>query len=145
MNTKIFYKNSRPYMQIVTSFLLLFSVFSSNAQKKYYPDADWQTKTPAELGMNTQLVDSAIRLAINSETKTDVDLRIANYKAYVREPGYQILGPMKDRGKPAGLIIKNGYIIGQWGDVQRVDMTFSVAKSYLSTVAGLAADAKLIR
>lgn len=125
--------------------LFLLLPFAALAQKKYYPDTDWQTKTPSELGMNAQLVDSAVRLAINSETKTDVDLRIANYKAYVREPGYQILGPMKDRGKPAGLIIKNGYIIGQWGDVQRVDMTFSVAKSYLSTVAGLAADAKLIR
>ena len=31
------------------------------------------------------------------------------------------------------------------GDVQRVDMTFSVTKSYLSTVAGLAVDAGLIR
>jgi CubicO group peptidase (beta-lactamase class C family) len=28
--------------------------------------------------------------------------------------------------------------VGEWGDLERVDMTFSVAKSYLSTVAGLA-------
>ncbi len=28
--------------------------------------------------------------------------------------------------------------MGEWGDLERVDMTFSVAKSYLSTVAGLA-------
>ena len=34
-----------------------------------------------------------------------------------------------------GLIIKNGYIVGKWGDTKRVDMTFSVTKSYLSTVA----------
>jgi CubicO group peptidase (beta-lactamase class C family) len=52
---------------------------------------------------------------------------------------------MKERGKPAGLIIKNGYIIAQWGDVKRVDMTFSVSKSFLSTVAGLAVDDHLIR
>ena len=66
-------------------------------------------------------------------------------KAYAREPNYKILGPMKHRGKPAGVIIKNGYIVGQWGDTKRVDMTFSVAKSYLSTVAGLAVDDRLIK
>ncbi|MEE8340255.1 MAG: serine hydrolase, partial [Xanthomonadales bacterium] len=38
----------------------------------------------------------------------------------------------------AGLVIRGGYIVGEWGDLERVDMTFSVAKSYLSTVAGLA-------
>jgi CubicO group peptidase (beta-lactamase class C family) len=52
---------------------------------------------------------------------------------------------MKDRGKPAGVILRNGFIVAQWGDLHRVDMTFSVAKSYLSTVAGLAVDEGLIR
>jgi CubicO group peptidase (beta-lactamase class C family) len=35
--------------------------------------------------------------------------------------------------------------VAQWGDVNRVDMTFSVTKSYLSTVAGLAIDNGLIK
>jgi len=65
-------------------------------------------------------------------------------KAYANEPGYKIIGPMKERGKPTGLIIKNGYVVAQWGDLDRVDMTFSVTKSYLSTIAGLAIDDKLI-
>lgn len=43
------------------------------------------------------------------------------------------------------MIVKNGYIVAEWGDTRRVDMTFSVTKSYLSTVAGLALDAGLIR
>ena len=42
------------------------------------------------------------------------------------------------------MILKNGYVIAKWGDVQNVEMTFSVTKSYLSTVAGLAVDAQLI-
>ncbi len=128
--------------------LLLFSLFATvslNAQNTYYPDTAWQRKSPSDLNLNTQLIDSAVRLAIAAETKTETDLRIANMKAYVREPGYKIIGPMRDRGKPNGLIIKNGYIVAQWGDVARVDMTFSVAKSYLSTVAGLAVDSRLIR
>lgn len=72
-------------------------------------------------------------------------MRIANLKAYANEPSYRMLGPMKERGKPAGLIIKNGYIVAEWGDASRVDMTFSATKSYLSTVAGLALDARLIK
>ena len=43
------------------------------------------------------------------------------------------------------MILKNGYQIASWGDTKRVDMTFSVTKSFLSTVAGLAYDQKLIR
>src|SRR5258706_5591515 len=130
-------------------FLIFFSfcpIFQQlHAQTIYYPDSIWQTKTPAELKMNAQLVDSAVNFAIQNETKTDYDLRVANMKAYTREPNYRILGPMKQRGKQAGIIIKNGYIVAQWGDTKRVDMTFSVTKSYLSTIAGLASDNHLIR
>jgi CubicO group peptidase (beta-lactamase class C family) len=42
-------------------------------------------------------------------------------------------------------VLRNGYIVAEWGDTRRVDMTFSVAKSYLSTTAGLAFDRGLIR
>lgn len=124
-------------------FLLLFNCTCFGQQ--YYPDSVWQTKKPADVKMNAQLVDSAVRFAIANDSKTDYDLRIANLKAYANEPGYRILGPMKERGKPAGLIIRHGYIVAQWGDVSRTDMTFSVAKSYLSTVAGLAWDKRLVR
>jgi CubicO group peptidase (beta-lactamase class C family) len=128
--------------------VFVFIIFISKtafSQQPYYPDTAWQTKKPSELKMNAQLLDSAVRFAIQNETKTDYDLRVANMKAYVNEPGYKIYGPMKPRGKPAGLIIKNGYIVAQWGDVKRVDMTFSVTKSYLSTMAGLAIDNRLIK
>ena len=43
------------------------------------------------------------------------------------------------------MIVKNGYIVAEWGDTERVDMTFRVTKSYLSTIAGLALDAGLIK
>ena len=133
------------YFRLLFFFILSAPAYCVNAQQLYYPDSVWQTKTPAALHMDKALLDSAIRFAQANETQTDVDLRIANMKAYAQEPGYAIHGPMKPRGKTAGLIIKNGYIVGQWGDVERVDMTFSVTKSYLSTVTGLAADARLIR
>ena len=107
-------------------------------QVPYYPDSIWQTRKPGELKMNEQILDSAVNFAIRDETKTEYDLRIAILKAYANEPDYKILGPTKHRGKPAGIVLRNGYIVAQWGDVKRVDMTFSVTKSYLSTVAGRA-------
>lgn len=129
------------------SFLLcfLFVSLSLYSQSIYYPGSSWQTKTAKEVGMNSDKLKAAVDFALNNENKVEKDLRIANIKAFGREPNYRILGPMKKRGNPAGLIIKNGYIVAQWGDIERVDMTFSVAKSYLSTVAGLAVDAKLIK
>ena len=39
---------------------------------------------------------------------------------------------------PNGLLLQHGRIVASWGDTRRVDMTFSVAKSYLSLLAGLA-------
>jgi CubicO group peptidase (beta-lactamase class C family) len=130
--------------------LLLFFFLQANAalvfcQQPYFPDSVWQTKKPAELNMNARLLDSAVAFAIQNESTTDYDLRIANLKAYANEPNYRILGPTKPRGKSAGIILKNGYIVAQWGDVERVDMTFSVTKSYLSSIAGLAVDQHLIR
>ena len=124
-------------------FIFFFQIIYS--QQLYFPDSNWQTKKPAELKMNASLIDSAISFAIQNETKTDHDLRIANLKAYANEPNYRIAGPMRERGKPAGIILRNGYIVAQWGDVKRVDMTFSVSKSFLSTVAGLATDDHLIK
>ncbi|MFD2567810.1 serine hydrolase domain-containing protein [Pseudotenacibaculum haliotis] len=129
------------------SFLLCFLFVSHSfySQSTYYPGSSWQTKTATEVGMSSEKLKSAVSFALNNENKVERDLRIANIKAFGREPNYRILGPMKKRGKPAGLIIKNGYIVAQWGDINRVDMTFSVTKSYLSTVAGLAVDEKLIK
>ena len=131
--------------KILISVLLVLACINISAQQVYYPGETWQTKKPAELQMNKTFLDSAVALALRSENKVDRDLRIANMKSYANEPDYKIIGPTKQRGGPAGLVIKNGFIVGQWGDVERVDMTFSATKSFLSTVAGLAVDDKLIK
>ena len=94
--------------------------------------------------MDTQKIEEAIIFALESENKVDVNLENAIIKAFGSDPYFEIKGPTKTRGKSNGVIIKNGYIIGKWGDVNRVDMTFSVTKSYLSTVAGIAFDRGLI-
>jgi CubicO group peptidase (beta-lactamase class C family) len=61
-----------------------------------------------------------------------------------RSPWNETLGPVRPRGGPNGLILRGGQILAEWGDTGRADMTFSVAKSYLSILAGLAWDRGLI-
>jgi CubicO group peptidase (beta-lactamase class C family) len=116
------------------------------AQITYFPErGDWQQKSPQDLNINAQKLQVAIDFAQAHEYQGSKDLRIAIVEGFKREPYHQILGPTKKRGGAAGMIIKDGYLVAKWGDTKRVDMTFSVTKSYLSTVAGLAWDHGLIR
>jgi CubicO group peptidase (beta-lactamase class C family) len=55
-----------------------------------------------------------------------------------REPGYRVLGPTGTRAGSSGMIVRGGHVVAQWGDVHRAEMTFSVAKSVLAAVAGVA-------
>ena len=131
-------------------FCTLLSIFSASfvtAQNQYYfPEQNtvWEEKLPKELKLNSMALEEAVSFAQANEYSGSRDLRIAIAKGFEREPFHQILGPTKKRGGPAGMILKNGYIVAQWGDTKRVDMTFSVTKSFLSTVAGLAEDKGLI-
>jgi CubicO group peptidase (beta-lactamase class C family) len=126
----------------ITFYLVVVAI---KAQPVYYPAAGtWQTRQPSAAGFDLQKLQDAIAFAEANEYKGSRDLRLAIIEAYAHEPYHEIIGPTKKRGGPAGMIIRNGYVVAQWGDVERVDMTFSVTKSFLSTVAGLAVDRKLI-
>ncbi len=125
--------------------LLNFTVYTAYSQSPYYPGTAWQSKKPSEVKMNAALVDSAVRFALKNESKTNYNITAALNDSYKNEPDYKIAGPVLDRGKPTGMIIRNGYIVAQWGDINRVDMTFSTTKSYLSTIAGLAIDQGIVR
>ncbi len=112
----------------------------------YFPErnATWEEKEPSSFKINTATLEEAVTFAKNNEYSGSRDLRIAILKGFEREPFHEILGPTKKRGGPAGMILKDGYLVYKWGDTKRVDMTFSVTKSFLSTVAGLAEDQGLI-
>ncbi len=53
-------------------------------------------------------------------------------------PDNEVIGPTAPRGGPNGVIYWHGKRVAEWGDPTRADMTFSVAKSYLAILAGLA-------
>lgn len=130
----------------LTIFFQVFIIAAVAQTPKYFPErnAAWLEKLPNEANLNAAKLEQAINFAEANEYSGSRDLRIAILKGFEREPFHQILGPTKKRGGPAGMILKNGYIIAKWGDTKRVDMTFSVTKSFLSTMAGLAEDRGLI-
>ena len=113
---------------------------------QYYPSRnDWQSVAPSSIGLKQASVDEAVQFALDNEYSGQTDLRLAILESFSHEPYHELQGPTKDRGEPAGMIIKDGYVVAEWGDIKRVDMTFSATKSYLSTTAGLALDDGLIR
>jgi len=135
------------YIRILALVVLFFSLNTVIGQQaNYFPErnANWQEKSPATFNLDEKKLNDAVEFAKINEYSGSSDLRIAILKGFEREPFHQILGPTKKRGGPAGMILKNGYIVQKWGDIKRVDMTFSVTKSFLSTVAGLAVDNNLI-
>ena len=131
---------------IIKYLLFVFFCYPSLYSQYYFPPAHgtWQQKDPSEYSIDSKKIAEAIDFAKKNEYSGSKDLRIAILRGFSKEPYHKILGPTKKRGGPAGMILKNGYQIASWGSVERVDMTFSVTKSYLSTVAGLAVDQNLI-
>ncbi len=131
---------------IIKYLLFVFFCYPSLYGQYYFPPAHgtWQQKDPNEYSIDSKKIAEAIDFAKENEYSGSKDLRIAILRGFSKEPYHKILGPTKKRGGPAGMILKNGYQIASWGSVERVDMTFSVTKSYLSTVAGLAVDQNLI-
>jgi CubicO group peptidase (beta-lactamase class C family) len=129
----------------VIAFTALVVASLAAAAQTYFPDATWQHKEPGEVGLKGDVLQQAIDFAIANETKAPRDLVMNHYETFGREPFGYAVGPITERGAPTGLIIRHGYIVAEWGEPRRVDMTHSVSKSFLSTVIGVAFDRGLIR
>ena len=112
-------------MKIVAAIFLLLLSINLHAQQDYFPErnANWEQVSPAMAAMNETALDAVIAFAKANEYSGSRDLRIAILKGFKREPFHEILGPTKKRGGPAGMILKGGKVVAQWGDTQRVDMT----------------------
>ena len=115
----------------------------------YFPrphPASWVTATAAGAGVDAEAVAAAARHAAERETPWARDLSVMVTSDFQESPPWnETLGPVRPRGGPNGLVLRGGRIIAEWGDTQQADLTFSVAKSYLSILAGLAWDRGLIR
>ncbi len=131
-------------------------IFAASASAQdYFPqagDAGWERRAPESLGLDPQALQVAVDFAIANETSpregwegVDVrDLSVMVPLTWAFEPHSSPLGELRRRGGPAGIILRDGYIVAEWGDLDRVDMTFSISKTFLSHVVGVAVDDGLI-
>lgn len=141
-------------MRIVAGISLLLMASSSWAQDYFPPqgDAAWERRAPETQGFDPAALQQAVQFAIEHETQpregwegVDVrDLSVMVPLTWAFEPHSSPLGEFRRRGDPAGIIMRNGYIVAEWGDLDRVDMTFSISKTFLSHVVGIAVDDGLI-
>ena len=129
--------------------LLVLSVAPLRAQRTdaayVPPPGQWERRSPARAGMDSAALADAVAFAISRESRAPRDLEAAHYQTFGREPFGEAVGPFRPRGEPTGLIIRHGYVVAAWGEPDRVDMTFSVTKSFLSSVVGVAFDRGMIR
>ena len=121
--------------------LLVWFAAVPAAQAIYYPPAgSWAHKTPAEVGMDAAKLDAAIQFAQAHETNWPRDFSTQE-KIFGT-----LLGPIpKSRAGTNGVVIRHGYVVAEFGDTSNVAPTYSVAKSMLSTVAGVAVREGLIK
>ena len=90
-------------------------------------------------------MNELVRFAVAHEIGWPRDLRAHIEAGFFEPPPHnEILGPIRARGPANGLVMRNNLVIASWGDTRQVDFTFSVAKSYLSLLAGVAAGDRLI-
>jgi CubicO group peptidase (beta-lactamase class C family) len=116
------------------------------SQTPYFPERfDWQPKKPEEAGMNAAAVNEAVQLAIAADTPGPHDMTQFLTNSFGKEPFFSLIGPVKDRGPASGLITRHGYIVAEWGDPNRADISNSVTKTFLTTVVGLAVQRGLIK
>ena len=119
---------------------------AAHAQATYYPAPgdQWERRTAEQVGLVAAQVQAAVDFALANASTSPPDLLAQHLRSFGREPYGEATGPFRERGEAAGLIIRSGYIVAEWGDTRRVDPTFSVTKSFLSTTVGLAFDRGMI-
>ncbi len=114
--------------------LLLAGVAPAQAAGPYFPPAgQWERKAPAELGMDPAKLAEAVAWAQAHETE-----RARDFSDQQQTFGQPLGSLPTRRAATNGVVIYKGYVVAEFGDTHFVDPTYSVAKSMLATVAGVA-------
>jgi CubicO group peptidase (beta-lactamase class C family) len=126
--------NGRRTVLSLSLALLITPAFAAPATKPYFPPADaWTHKSPAALGMDPAKLAEAVAYASSHETE-----RAKDFSDQQQTFGQPLGSLPTKRAATNGVVIYKGYVVAEFGDTSFVDPTYSVAKSMLSTVAGIA-------
>ncbi|WP_244851337.1 serine hydrolase [Caballeronia sp. SL2Y3] len=92
-----------------------------------------------------EALQRAIQFSVDHESTWDRQVH-GNWGVHVNDPPpwNRLLGPVHDRGPVSGALAVDGRVITTWGEPDRADLTFSIAKTYLALLAGVAHDRGLL-
>ncbi len=141
----------RPAALAIAAFVATLTLIAAPRQaanaRPYFPArGEWRKVEPAAAGFDKAKLDEAVAFAVAHENPDTKDLAVAIPNQFRAEAPYNtLIGPAEPRGGANGLIVHRGSVVAEWGDTGRADMTFSVTKTFLSTVVGVAFDRGKIR
>ena len=120
---------------------------ATQAPARYFPPkGDWERVEPAAVGMDKAKLAEAIAYHEANQNNNTRNLAEDIPNTFRNEAPYNnLIGPAMERTGANGVVIRRGKVVAEWGDTNRADMTFSVTKTFLSTVVGVAYDRKLIK
>jgi len=95
--------------------------------------------------MRTSRLEQAVQFAIDHETPWSRQIG-EQWGIHHEDPApwNRLFGPVHARGPVSGTIVLQGKTLVSWGEPARADLTFSVAKTYLALLAGVAHDRGLL-
>src|SRR5688500_11229575 len=127
-------KKSIPCFVAVVAIYVVTAAVPAAQQGAYFPPAGaWAKKAPAELGLDPVLLQQAVDYAKSRESNREMD-----FSDQERIFG-TLLGSVPNiRARTNGVVIYKGYVVAEFGDSTWVDPTYSVAKSMLASVMGIA-------
>jgi CubicO group peptidase (beta-lactamase class C family) len=110
------------------------AVEQATAAAVYYPPAgSWAKKSAADLGMDQAALDAAVQFAQSRESTRAMD-----FSDQERIFGSMLGSVPNIRARTNGVVVYKGYVVAEFGDPTWADPTYSVAKSMMATVAGIA-------
>ena len=95
--------------------------------------------------MRSKKLEQAVQFAIDHETPWTREIT-DKWGIHQQDPPpwNKLLGPVHARGPVSGTVALNGKTLTSWGEPDRADLTFSIAKTYLALLAGVAHDRGLL-
>ena len=130
----------------VVALSMLVAAREQAAARFFPPAGAWEKRDPAALGLDPVKLDAAIKAALATENPNPRDLAVDIPNTFRNEAPYNnLIGPTQPRAGANLVVIYKGYAVAASGETDRPDMTFSVTKTFLSTVVGEAYERGLIK
>jgi CubicO group peptidase (beta-lactamase class C family) len=141
---------NRSFTAACASLVIAISVIVAareQAATRYFPaPGAWEKRDPAAMGLDPVKLEAAIKAALATENPNTKDLAVDIPNTFRNEAPYNnLIGPTQPRAGANLVVIYKGYAVAAAGETDRPDMTFSVTKTFLSTVVGKAYERGLIK